>query len=73
MDLKTVAVWGSQKLPGGYQLLGVLILDVTTDLYFVVGAPSVWVRTASQLELSRALIKTIERELLNAVPRRKIN
>jgi len=71
MVLKTVAVWGDEKLPAGFEMLGVLFLDPKKHLYFVVGAPSVWVRSASQSDLARALTETIGRELRSAIDRGK--
>jgi hypothetical protein len=65
MQVKTVAIWGALEVPGGYVLLGVLTLDPKRDLFFSVGAPAEWVRSASQMELARALIETISKEVIN--------
>lgn len=72
IKIKTVCVWGDDKLPEGYNMLGVLILDPIRDLYFVVGAPTIFVVSASQFALAKVLSETIERELLNAADHQKI-
>jgi len=65
MQVKTVAVWGALEVPSGYVLLGVLTLDPSRDLFFSVGALEKWARSASQMELARALIETISKEVIN--------
>jgi len=65
MRVKTVAVWGALELPSGYVLLGALTLDAGRDLFFLVGAPAEWARSASQMDLARALIETISKEVIN--------
>ena len=67
MVVETIAIWGDMtRHPKGYKMLGILMLNPSEDKFFVVYAPSDWVRSAKHVDLVKALTMTIERELLQS-------
>jgi len=70
--VETIAIWGDvTRPPKGYKMLGILMVDPSKDLFFVVYAPLDWVRSASHIDLVKALTLTIERELLQSYKQRR--
>ena len=66
-QVKMVCVWNSYELPSGYALAGLFVVDPSKDLFFVIGVPFTWSKTASQFELAQVVGNAVTQELIQAV------